>query len=233
MNETHIDFFKKLSSIKPTETESEFEQKQLQRVIEGVNESAGIPRRFWNVSVSDYDFGFDVAEFATKPNNDGVCLIVGNVGQGKTTMLCAAIHERAIKGLAAGYYMSNMTLDIRIRSLRSFSSKETEFDFFTKMSNIAFLCIDEVGTSDSPAEERKFLRKLLAARFDNMLPTMIATNLTNSQFKKFMLGIDDLTEMSKEELNERCKRDSLMDRLFSVVTAVTKAGNNSFRKVNK
>ncbi len=233
MNKAQIDFMKKITSVKTAESEAEFERKQMQRVIDGVNESANIPRRFWNVSVSDYDFGFDVAEFATKPNNDNVCLIVGNVGQGKTTMLCAAIHERAVKGLVAGYYMSDMTLDIRLRSLRSFSSKETEFDFFSRMGNVPFLCIDEVGTSGNIDEERNFLRKLLALRFDNMLPTMIATNLTNTQFKKFMLGINDLTDMTKDELNEKCKNDSLMDRLFSVVVPVTRAGDTSYRKVNK
>lgn len=195
-----------------------------------VNENANIPKRFEDSLFEKYGVDEKIAKFATEKDNDKICVISGTVGQGKTTILCSSIHERCLAGLNAGYYFSNSMLHLTLRSLRSFSSKTSELDFVNKLGSVSYLCLDEVGSDIDSVEELEFLKSVISLRYDNKLPTMIATNLTFSKFRKFILGIPVEEEVQKEELVRRSKENPFYDRVNSLVIPIIMQGSESFRK---
>ena len=168
---------------------------------------ANIPNRFAQSTFNDIDkeLAGKVKEFCLKPNSDNVFILFGNVGRGKTTTMAAAIHERMIQGLDCGFYFTNQMLYPTLRTCRSFSSKENEEMFFKRLSNVSFLCIDEVGACSDRNEEREFLKTVLSLRYDNCLPTMIATNLTPYEFKYLLAGVDG-SDKSPEEQKQLCEK---------------------------
>lgn len=205
----------------------DYQDKKREQVLINVNIESNIPKRFKTVKFSDFEFNDSLKKFAISPN-DGICLMTGTVGRGKTTALCCAIHERALNGLPAGYYFSDILLSVTLRSLRNFNSKESEFEFYKKLGTVEFLCLDEVGASKYREEEIEFIRTILMLRYDNEVPTMISTNMNGTEFKKFMLNINE--NITLEELNTKAKQDPVLDRMFSLVTSVNMVGNTSFRE---
>lgn len=185
---------------------AEEEAKERRRTLEKANELADIPLRFRNASAEGCTNGklaAEVKEFALRKENDKVLVITGPVGTGKTTLLCAAVHERALGRMSCGLYMSDRVLSQMIQATKSFTAKESEFEFYKRIAEVPFLCIDEVGASEDSDLETRFLRTILALRYDNMLPTMIATNLTMPLFKKFIA--------------QGGEEDSVLDRLYSII----------------
>jgi len=198
--------FKELSAQEDEKTVFNFDE---------VNRSSNIPFRFATTVLKDGPLDEKVRSFATEENSDKVLLLGGNVGTGKTTLLCGAMHERAMKGLNAGLYLSCRTLGPKIRSSRSFSARVNEEELYEIYSTIPFLVIDELGRSDDDFLERTFVSTLLALRYDNCLPTAIGTNLSPQSVREF--------------LNEDGKGKDIIDRLSSVLVPISLDGN-SFRK---
>lgn len=155
-----------------------------------INTNAHIPLRFSNAVLGSYstEIEREVKEFALKDKNDGVFLITGGVGTGKTTLLCGAIHERDMNCLCGGDYISCRMLCAKIRTSRSFQAKVNEEELYEFYSKSPFLAIDELGKAEDAEQERAFLTSILARRYDNMLPTLIATNLSANQVKDLILG---------------------------------------------
>lgn len=176
-----------------------------------------IPQRFATARLADYPVTFvdEVKNFALNKKNDKVFLITGSVGTGKSTLLCASMHERAINGLSEGFYLSMRMLCPMIRTSRSFSAKENEEQLYQKYATVPFLVIDEVGRGEVIDQERCFIRTVLALRYDNMLPTMIGTNMSIGQFKVFIAG--DV---------EKTATDDILDRLNSTIIAKAMVGES-------
>lgn len=205
-----MDFFK---DFKFEKVDNELVQKKLaeknekaaRRLIDESNERAHIPLRFKDTFFSGLDGKYteEFKHFSVEEDNDKVLLVAGPCGTGKTSVLCASLHERALNGLPCGLYMSDRLLTQQIRTSRSFAAKESETDFYERLGSVSFLCIDEVGTSEDLDLERRFLRTVLATRYDNMLPTVISTNYNFKTFKEFLSDGGD--------------NDPIMDRLYSII----------------
>lgn len=197
------------------------------------NVIANIPLRFAECTLNDVDkeLADKVRTFCLNPKSDNVFILFGNVGRGKTTTMSAAVHERKIKGLDCGLYFSIRMLSPTLRTCRSFSAKENEEMLYKRFSTVSFLCLDEVGTCFNQAEEREFLTTVMSARFDNCLPTMIATNLLPYDFKYLITGVDGSQKPTDEQKNLCAKLDienPVLNRIKSV--AIThKLMGESFR----
>ena len=102
------------------------------------------------------------------------------------------------------------------------------------LSEYPFLCLDEVGSCTNKMEEAAFLTNLLSARFDNCLPTWIATNMTPIEFKAYLCGVD-IHGKSHEELvalsEYLVKTVVILNRIKSVAVEVTLVGE-SYRGVH-
>lgn len=153
-----------------------------------VNQQANIPFRFWKSTFSDFKTRYtdDIKTFCLSENNDSVFILLGGAGVGKTSLMTSAMHERALNGLNCGFYLSSRILPVLVRASRSFKASESEADLYQKITTVPFLCIDEAGTSDDLALEADFLRTVLALRYDNCLPMMIAMNMDWGMFKNFI-----------------------------------------------
>ena len=183
-------------------------------ILRESNILSNIPKRFakTTLSASSVPFLDELKAFCLAPS-DKVFILTGSVGTGKTTSMIAAMHERALNGLNSGLYFTMRMLPASIRTCRSFSAKENEEDFITRFSTTPFLCLDELGSSEDSNLEQNFVRTILALRYDNMLPTMIATNFAWEALKEFLTkGI--------------ARSDEIIDRLKSITTVKALTGES-------
>lgn len=202
-------------------------KKMITSELTQANVIANVPNRFAQTRFSDIENSVTskVKEFCLKSKSDEVFLIFGQVGLGKTSLMAAAIHERRLNDLDCGLYFSNRFLCQKLRSCRSFTAKESEEDFYNRLSTVSFLCLDEVGSAPIVAEERDFLTTIICARYDNLLPTFIVSNLSPFNFKCLLANYTVTEKLSVEEQIELSKKldseNAVLNRLKSVaITAV-------------
>lgn len=147
----------------------------------------GIPKRYWGVTFDHHPNVITEAlrEFAT--TDDGILLIQGANGSGKTEAACAMFTYRASLGLFAGLYLNaKYQICPMIRSCRSYSSKQNEMTVMHRYYSAPFLVIDEVGKGDTADYERQFLSQVISARYDNLLPTVLISNFTTRELGDFL-----------------------------------------------
>ena len=232
-----------LSPVDPTpESEAEFNERERQRMhdeglarVDTSNKLAEVPKRYWDASFSKYpsEISEEARALCLKEDSDTIFILYGTTGRGKTTTLCSAIHARAYAGICGSFYFTMRNLEMRLRKCRTYGTDEDEETFMRHLSNIPFLCLDEVGTCLNKVDEVNFLRNIISARYDNMLPTWIATNLTPIEFKAYLSGVD-ITGKSREELkqlnDDLVKNVVILNRIKSVAVEKTLVGE-SFRGV--
>lgn len=221
---TQTQFMQFFSDVNPDtlsdEALTEYNEKDIERALKESNVSAEIPRRFDRIRLEDFEWPDkdQIRSFGLDRKSDKVYLLFGGVGTGKTSVMCAVMHERAINEMSAGLYFSTMNLMPKLRSCRSFHASESEEAFFRRLSTVSLLCLDEIGTCENAVEERNFLRIIIANRYDNCLPTMISTNMSPNRFKLHLCG-KDYPEASKEEINELCTQLNFTDPICNRLRA--------------
>lgn len=206
--------------------------------VEASNRNAEVPKRFWDASFSKYpsEISEEARELCIKENTDTIFIMYGTTGRGKTTTLCSAIHARAFEGAGSSLYFTMRNLEMILRRCRTYGADEDEVTFMNRLSECPFLCLDEVGTCINQTEEATFLRNVISSRYDNCLPTWIATNLTPIEFKAYVSGMNiaDLNGKSREELKELSdsltKNVIILNRIKSVAVEKTLVGE-SYRGV--
>lgn len=225
------------------EMEAKFAEEERKRLheealdrVEASNRNAEIPRRFWDASFAKYpsEISEKARELCLKEKTDTIFIMYGSTGRGKTTTLCSAIHARAYEGVGSSYYFTMRNLEMILRRCRTYGTDEDEVTFIKHLSEYPFLCIDEVGTCINKMEEAAFLTNIISARFDNCLPTWIATNLTPIEFKALLSGVD-IRGKSREELTALSeylvKTVVILNRIKSVAVEETLVGE-SYRGVH-
>ena len=232
-----------MNNITP-EVEAEYEKKEQARLeqeawkrIEVSNDFSGLPKRYWTCRFGDFNYTKETAkakELCLLDNTDTVLLLFGSTGRGKTTTLASAIHERAYNSIEGSKYFNVRDLELKLRKYRNFNSDEDEETFIRRMSNYPFLCIDEVGTCPNRKEESDFLCEVIGARFDNKLPTWIATNLAPVDFKALICN-EDISGKTVEELvswsEKKDMEHPILNRIKSVAVPLVLVGE-SFRGVS-
>lgn len=147
----------------------------------------GVPHKFISARFENTEnrLSDKVRDFAEK--GTGVFIITGSNGTGKTRIACCAINHRIDNYLRGGRYISCFyEVCPLIRSSRSFSAKVNEIDTLEEFYTTPFLVLDEVGKGDDNPIAKTFVTNVLAARYDNDLPTLITTNLVKSEFIDFI-----------------------------------------------
>ncbi len=105
-------------------------------------------------------------------------LLFGAIGTGKTYLSCAFALELIRKRVIGVKYITEFEL------LNLYFQKEyQEFENFKKSS---VLIVDEIGKRELAEWQRVQLEELLSYRFNEMLPTIYITNLTEKRFKDFL-----------------------------------------------
>ena len=213
------------------EEKKDVSEKEIAVSLRESNLMSNIPKRFYECRFGSElnDIETSVKSFALKDVNDRAILLIGATGTGKTTVSVCAMHERAIRGMNSGLYLSMRFFMPMLRTSRSFSAKESEYDLLQKYTETPFLVIDEVGTATNIVEESEFLRTVIAGRYDNNLPIIFISNLSVSNFKLLLMGKrpeDFLTEEAKAQFLKAIEADPIINRLKSILSILVLNGQS-------
>lgn len=170
---------------------------------------SGVPLRFHECCFENFECHNQVEEkrkktvidFVERENNDGVLLMTGDKGTGKTHLGTAAVRAML------GHYVTMEDLIYKVESSLNFKSPMTEEQVFKDYSTKGFLVIDEIGRSIKSEKETELLSYILRKRYDNQLPTIVISNLD----KKTLL----------KKLGE-----AVVDRLKEVATSIEFTGDS-------
>jgi len=102
-------------------------------------------------------------------------IIFGSIGNGKTHIVIGLLNRLIQKGLHCKYITEFQLLEIYHRK---------EYKEFDKFARAKLLVIDEIGKRNLAEWQQIQLEELISARYDNQLPTIFITNLTQEEFKK-------------------------------------------------
>lgn len=118
----------------------------------------------------------------TQTSND--LIIVGTVGTGKTHIISAYINELVKRGIYAKYITEYDFADLFTlrHSKDADTAKRAELEIH-HCKNYKVVVIDEVGKRQLTENQNVELDELISARYDNMLRTIIVSNLTPQEIK--------------------------------------------------
>jgi|SRR5271166_1186451 len=134
-----------------------------------------------------------VNEWLKKPSNFLVYL--GNRGVGKTYFLCALIWWLWEKGdevfaIRSHDYFNHIQQDI--------SEGKNQFNQNIKLSDQAFLIIDDLGATTNTDWQQKMIGDLLDQRYNSRIPTVVTSNLSLKDMEKG-LGFRTADRLSASE----------------------------------
>lgn len=170
--------------------------------------SAGIPARFANCTFDNYVVGnpkqrkaLDTAKafaenFKARQEAGNGLVFCGSVGSGKTHLGCAIANHLLDCGRTA-LYVTVSDLIREIRDTWRHESRRSESSVIARYREVGLLILDEIGVQFSTENERNQLFDVLDARYREMRPTIIASNLNGAGLKE-CLGerlFDRLTEV--------------------------------------
>ena len=164
-------------------------------------ENSGVPKRYWNESFDTWKTRNKddevrlqtVIDFSRQESNDSVLLLLGPKGVGKTHLGASIIRE------AGGTFISVEEMIFKYECSMDFHSETNRVNLMNFYSTTPMLVIDEIGRSMQQAKEDAILNYVLRRRYENMLPTVLISNLKKEDLLK-KLGdavVDRLTETCK------------------------------------
>ena len=188
--------------IRQREQEAEREhEKELQAKKKLEFEHSGVPKRYWNESfetwkarnADDEKRLQAVIEYSHKENNDSVLLLLGPKGVGKTHLGSSIIRD------AGGTFISVEEMIFKYECSMDFHSETNRVNLMNFYSTTPMLVIDEIGRSMQQAKEDAILNYVLRRRYENMLPTVLISNLQKTDLMK------KLGDAVVDRLKETCQ----------------------------
>jgi DNA replication protein DnaC len=202
-----------------------------------------IPMRYQGLTLDNYQTRYkahdDVIQFLRKWGNretmDMENLIIhGPPGTGKTHMVCAFLQW------CHRYRMEYWKLTDIIRTVKNGfypykDDGETELHFIKRLAEIPILAIDEIGRQGGTAFEGSFMFDLLDDRYDNLLPTILVSNLPveGEPSMTSYLGISVMDRINENSLDIPCAWGNYREHADIVIRTriedgaeETKEGNN-------
>lgn len=169
---------------------------QMQKSVE----SSGVPRRYWHVDFDTYISRNEkdlknletIKKFTSLDNNDKVLILLGAKGLGKTHLGSAIIRN------CGGKFISIEELIFKYESAQDFHAKTNRKELMDLYSSTKMLVIDEIGRSMQQEKENALLNYILRRRYENMLPTVLISNLSKAELLK------KLGEAVLNRLKETC-----------------------------
>ena len=106
----------------------------------------------------------------------GCLIMVGNVGAGKT-MLATAIADKVIRAKKRCCIVKVIEIIREIKDSWRKDSESTESGIIDFYSSVRLLILDEVGVQYGSDTEKLMLFEIIDNRYQNMLPTVLVSNL--------------------------------------------------------
>lgn len=219
--ENEIDFQSMIPSLASDRDVELYEMKRMEwlerqrrtRLLEHYrSDDSGVGMKFWDMELSDFMADTPerksaleaVKRFIAKPGNR-IMLFCGSYGTGKTMLESLCVRE------LGGCYITAFRLCTEFASGSDFKSKRSKLqvlDFYGR--RLPFLAIDEL----EDAVDVLVIRNIVMERYENGLPTALATNMGKTDTVKF-LGA------------------KMFDRLNEVCTSIEMGWESYRRKLRK
>lgn len=166
------------------------------KLIDELIGNSGIPKRFLGKTLKGYRIDseaqrvvLDAAktfaqEFKKPGGHSGRCLtFLGNTGTGKSH-IAVAIALHVIKNCdGTARFTSVSEINRLVRESKSYNAVHTETEIITAFGNYDLLIVDEVGIQSGTDAESRALFDVFNARYQNMKPTIVISNLNIKQLK--------------------------------------------------
>ena len=127
------------------------------------------------------------------PGTSKNLFITGNIGRGKTH-LASAIVKELFGGNHSVIYTPLANLFTRYNDIINNRNEGSADNFFLRYSNTDLLIIDEFGIMTLTENEKAVLHRIVDARYNQLLPTVIIGNISNLKYE------DRVDEQHKEIL---------------------------------
>jgi DNA replication protein DnaC len=162
----------------------ELERQRRARLLEHYrSEASGVGMKFWDMELPDFIADTPekksaleaVKKFVAEPENR-IMLLCGSYGTGKTMLESLCVRE------LGGCYITAFRLCTEFASGSDFKSRRSKLQVLDFYSRLPFLAVDEL----EDAGDVLALRNIVMERYENGLPTALATNLTKLEAVKFL-----------------------------------------------
>lgn len=180
--------------------QAEQTEKEAAAKVQKMLETSGVPRRYWHVDfdtykpkcIKDSENLETIKNFSRLESNDKVLLLLGPKGLGKTHLGSAIIRH------CGGRFISIEELIFKYEASQDFRAKINREELMDFFANTKMLVIDEIGRSMSQEKEDSLLNYILRRRYENMIPTVLISNLSKEDLLK------KLGEAVLDRLKETC-----------------------------
>lgn len=177
-------------------TEGEREGREKRRRIAEQIEKSGIPERFkakgletlQSKSVKQKTVFKAVRGYLDQliKGTSASLIMCGKPGTGKSHIGCAMVFE-VIQGDRKARYISTSHLMRKVKSTYRKDSDHTEDEVIEFYGDkLALLVIDEVGVQFGTETEKLIFYEIINRRYENMLPTVLVSNLTAEELCTFI-----------------------------------------------
>lgn len=164
-------------------------------------EHSGVPKRYWSESfetwvarnADDEKRLQAVIEYAQIKNNDSVLLLLGPKGVGKTHLGSSIIRE------TGGTFISIEDMIFKFECSTDYHVEVNRENLINFYLTTPMLVIDEIGRSMQQAKEDAILNYILRRRYENLLPTVLISNLQKTDLMK------KLGDAVVDRLKETCQ----------------------------
>jgi DNA replication protein DnaC len=149
---------------------------------------SALPPLYHNARLTDFGGPFkDTAEQWLRNPTFGL-LVCGPIGSGKTHF-AAAIVRALIESSNAVIFKSAADLYEELRAaFNSTDAEATERVVMSRLTDAAFIVLDDVGAGSLSDHERRSTLHLLDRRLNCLRPTIVTTNLTLEEIGRLMDG---------------------------------------------
>lgn len=159
--------------------------------------NSGVKKRYWEESIDTYKpeteeetKNLEYVKKFIQGEGRQMLLLLGKYGTGKTHLGASIIRE------LGGRMITSFELGVMFEMGSDYKATMNKTEVLKMFSECSVLVIDEIGRGKTDIE-KQLLPYIINARYENMLQTVLITNLEKSQFSE-LLGsatIDRLKEV--------------------------------------
>ena len=177
------------------ESNDRLEKAKANRVLDSSRFKSGVSKRLTGVTFNDFKAPCSHSKhaldtciaYATKVKQKelvGAMALIGKCGAGKTMLGVCMIESLGYDAFTSRIKtLSGLTLELKETWRHGSTVSESELiQFYT--NQVDFLFIDEIGMQRNSDTEAILLFNIIDGRYNNMLPTVLASNLPIDQFKE-------------------------------------------------